>query len=339
MIKELALGKTIDLITNLDISGRGSIEHLYKLALTQNGEVPLSFTAAEKIIAAIKPKDKVFLTTGWIDQPAVAPGYGETDGPLGTLVLARALRKACKACIIIYTDEQLVEGLKMLAQVAGFHCVAPDLLEESIVANKLMTLSILPFPTEPEKAQQKAVEMLSTYKPVCLIAVERGGLNEVGKIHNMLGYDTSLTQAKVDYLFIEANKQKLLTIAIGDGGNEIGMANIKAGIKKSIKNGARCVCDCGLGISPSTEVELLVTATISNWGCYAIVAMLAAKTRNVGLLHQPKIEKQLLTTAIWAGFHDAMFGSLAMSVDNCADVVHYSIITLLNEATTKYLDS
>lgn len=339
MSKELCLGKTIDTITNLDISGRGSIEALYELALAENKNMPLSLSAAEKLLATIKPKDKVFLTTGWIDQPQVAPGYGETDGPLGTLVLARALRKACKACVIIFTDEQLVAGLKMLAQTAGFHCVDPDILEESIVADKLMTLSVLPFSGEKEAATTEAKELLNRYEPTCLIAIERGGMNEVGKIHNMLGYDTSATQAKVDYLFIEAKTRGILTIAVGDGGNEIGMANIKDGIKQKIKNGDCCNCVCGLGISPSTRVNLLVTATISNWGCYAIVAMLAAKTGKFDLLHQVQLEQRLLQTAVIAGFHDAMFGSLALSVDNCDEQVHYSVITLLNEAVRKYLNS
>lgn len=338
MEKELCLGKTIDTIINLDISGRGSIGHLYKHAVAANQDLPLSWSAAEKILLTVKPKDKVFLTTGWIDQPVVAPGYGETDGPLGTLVLARAIRKACNACIIIFTDEELVTGLKMLAQVAGFHCVEPDILEKSITANKLMTISILPFPKEVEAAKIAAIKMLEEYQPSCLIAIERGGINEAAKIHNMLGYDTSATQAKVDYLFIEAAKHNLLTMAIGDGGNEIGMANIKAGIKKDIKNGACCQCDCGLGISPSTKVQLLVTGTISNWGCYGIVAMLAAKTKNQKLLHEIKLEQQLLLTAVMAGFHDAMFGSLALSVDNCNEQVHCAIITLLNEAILKYLE-
>ncbi len=338
MSKKNSLGRTIDTITNLDISGRGSIGDLYELALAENKNKPISFSAAEKILATIKPKDKVFLTTGWIDQPQVAPGYGETDGPLGTLVLARAIRKACKACIIIFTDEQLVAGLKILAQAAGFHCVEPDILEASIVTDKLMTLSILPFPIEEKLARTQAQELLDKYKPTCLIAIERGGMNEAGKIHNMLGCDTSVTQAKLDYLFIEAGAKEILTIAVGDGGNEIGMGNIKAGIKQKIKNGDCCQCSCGLGISPSTRVDLLVTATISNWGCYGIVANLAAQTGRVELLHQVQLEKQLLQTAMLAGFHDAMFGSLALSVDNCDERVHYSLITLLNEAVKKYLN-
>ena len=60
MSKKNSLGRTIDTITNLDISGRGSIGDLYELALAENKNKPISFSAAEKILATIKPKDKVF---------------------------------------------------------------------------------------------------------------------------------------------------------------------------------------------------------------------------------------------------------------------------------------
>ncbi len=338
-ISELQLGKTLDTIANLNISRRGTIAHLYKMALEKNQGKPLSLTAAEYILSTIKPKDKVFLTTGWIDQPVAAPDFAETDGPAGMLVLARAIRQSCKACVILFTDAQLVESMKYLAQMAGFHCVDPEDLEASIELNKLMTMSILPFPKEHDLAQQLAVEMVEKYAPTCLIASERGGMNDAGKIHNMLGRDTSSSQAKVDYLFREAHKRGILSIGIGDGGNEIGMANIREGIREHIEYGKVCCCECKLGIAPSTPVTHLLTSTVSNWGCYAIVSMMAALQMKRTYLHTAKREELLMITAMQAGFHDAIYGSIGMSVDNFQEQVHYSIINLMNEAVEKYIVS
>lgn len=338
-ISELQLGQTIDTIANLNISRRGSIAHLFKYALEANSGQPLSLTAAENILKTIKPKDKVFLTTGWIDQPVAAPDFAETDGPSGMLVLARAIRQACKGCVILFTDAQLVPGMKYLAQMAGFHCVEPEVLEASIELNKLMTMSILPFPVEHEAAKQMAKGMIDKYQPTCLISSERGGLNEAGKIHNMLGKDTGASQAKVDYLFQEAYERGIMSIAVGDGGNEIGMANIREGIKKSIQYGDKCQCECGLGVSPSTKVNTLMTATVSNWGCYAIVSMIAALKMKRSLLHTVKAEELLMMTAMQAGFHDAIYGGIGMSVDNFPADVQYAVISLLNEAVEKYIVS
>ena len=53
------------------------------------------------------------------------------------------------------------------------------------------------------------------------------------------------------------------TIAIGDGGNEIGMGNIRGAIGTLDINASETGCD-----------ELLV-ADVSNWGAYGLVALLA----------------------------------------------------------------
>ena len=53
------------------------------------------------------------------------------------------------------------------------------------------------------------------------------------------------------------------TIAVGDGGNEIGMGNIASAIKELDINASITGCD-----------ELLV-ADVSNWGAYGLIALLA----------------------------------------------------------------
>jgi hypothetical protein len=78
-----------------------------------------------------------------------------------------------------------------------------------------------------------------------------------GRYYNMSGKDISDALAKFD-LFL--NLCDCPTIAVGDGGNEIGMGNILAELGR-------------LNIIPSvTLCDELVIATVSNWGVYGIIA-------------------------------------------------------------------
>ena len=328
--KYYKIGEVLDKIMTTDVNLRGSIDCLYKAA-RENAGMPLSLDMAKKIEGILKPKDTVIFTSGWMDQPEAAPGFAETDGPIGTVALAKALRLIFKVKCIIFTDEETVEPFKKVAQAGGFHCVDPTDLEESINRNKLLTISILPFPKEKEKAKTFANEVLELYKPVCCISIERGGMNEAGKIHSMSGTDTSLTQAKIDYLFKLAYENNIPTFGIGDGGNEIGMANIRDTIIENVLYGDKCRCGCGFGIAPVNEVTSLLTATVSNWGCYAVVDMLAVLTDNIKYLYESDSDERLIKNAADNGFHDAMTGGVEYSVDGLPLAIHSSIVKLMRE--------
>ena len=311
------IGEALDRLISVDVSARGVIGHLYKAARALSDK-PLTYSVANLLSESIKPQDKVILATGWIDQPEAAPNFGETDGPSGAVILARALRLNCQAACIIYTNEKLVEGMKKVAQTAGFHCVEPSELDASIKLGKLMTIAILPFPTDRVKAQEQAKTVLAEHKPSCCIAVECGGMDEQGKIYSMNGVDTSKSQAKLDYIFQEAYRNGIVTIGVGDGGNEIGMANIK----KSLYNKA---------FAPTTEVTLLLAAVISNWGCYAVSNMLSALKGNVDYLYNPDMEERILKNAADSGFHDAIYGCVEYSVDGCTLPINKAIVELMRE--------
>jgi hypothetical protein len=325
------IGEALDRLMTIDIAARGSIACLYAAA-RKLGEGPLSLGAARILKNSVKAKDKVLLATGWIDQPEAAPGFGETDGPGGTFVLARALRLLCQAACVVVTDAGLVEGMKKVAQAAGFHCVEPDALLRSLERDKLMTLSILPFPDEAAEAKAAAAKLLDAIGPVACLAIERGGMNEEGRIHSMVGFDTSAAQAKIDYIFQEARRRKITTLGIGDGGNEIGMANIKDCVRENIKYGGECQCPCQKGIAPATPVDFLLAAAVSNWGCYAVADMLAALCGRPDLAHTPELEERILKNAADNGFHDAMRGGVEYSVDGCALPVHTAMVALMREA-------
>ena len=322
--------ENIDRLINIDISARGIIDVLYKEARALQSE-PLTLAAVNFLQQKIKPGDYVFLTTGWPDQALAIPENGETDGPPGTSALAWSLRLSLKACPIIITDPFLVEGMKLVLRSVGFHCVAAEQLPASIKYNSVPTAAVLPFPLDDSSARHEASRLLKQFNPAVCIAIERGGMNEKGRIHTMRGIDTAPFQAKVDHIFAAARKEGIATMGIGDGGNEIGMANIAGKIRDKIPNGTACQCPCGSGITPSTPVDLLVTSTISNWASYAVANLLAAVRNEPRATHTPEKETTVLSATAAADFHDPILGMVAPSVDGCRAPIHVSVVTVLNE--------
>lgn len=326
----IKVAESIDNLMCTDMASRGIIHHLYRAAraLTEN---PLSYTVAKACLEKVNPMDKVLIVTGWIDQPLVSPDRGESDGPAGAVALARALSVACKACPIIMVDECLVKSIKKVACASGFECVPVEHLEYAIKLNRLRTLSVIGFPRGHEAGKNFSKEALEKYEPKLCISIERGGMNEKGVIHNMLGADTGAEQAFMDYMFQDAREKGIFTVAIGDGGNELGMGNIKDIVEKKVPNGCKCQCSCGLGIAAATKVDLLLTSSISNWGAYAIAAMLAVMSGQGTALQTPAEEMRILEASAQAGFHDGMYGCLGTSVDGCPAESHVAMVTLMRQ--------
>lgn len=68
-----------------------------------------------------------------------------------------------------------------------------------------------------------------------LFCIEKAGFNAKGIYHNMRGHDYSAGRARIDYLVFEAQKRQILTVGIGDGGNEIGMGCVLDAVKKHVR--------------------------------------------------------------------------------------------------------
>ena len=99
-----------------------------------------------------------------------------------------------------------------------------------------------------------------------VVSIERCGRSRDGKPRNMRGEDVSSFTPALDDLFLAAKWRR---IAIGDGGNEIGMGSLPLElIARTVPNGERIGC--------ATAADDLIVAGVSNWGGYAMVGALAA---------------------------------------------------------------
>jgi len=148
----------------------------------------------------------------------------ETDGPVGAIALYNALQALGAEPVIA--------------------CGPP--LSDAIAADY--------------RVQEEAAAQLHRLQPAAVISIERPGLAEDGRYYNMRGEDITERCAFFDPFLTLASCP---TIAIGDGGNEIGMGNIGAAIATLDIRAAVTRCD-----------ELLV-ADVSNWGAYGLIALLA----------------------------------------------------------------
>jgi len=220
MIDELALSIQIEnMLVERNLRGMKSLQ----------GE--LSSGYCRRAAAMLKDiKGVVFIGTGF---PVV--DTFETDGPVGALILYRALT-------ILGATPMLVCGSPMADAFKADYTI----IEISV--------------GDIEQGLAEAHQALAQFQPQAIISIERPGLAENGRYHNMRGEDISDRAACFDYFMQQANCP---TLAIGDGGNEIGMGNVKHFLAQ-------------LDIVPSvTECDELIIADVSNWGVYGILAFLS----------------------------------------------------------------
>ena len=88
----------------------------------------------------------------------------------------------------------------------------------------------------------------------------------------MRGVDVSPWTAPLDDLFLAG---PWIRLAVGDGGNEIGMGKLPPGlIARTVPNGEKIAC--------VTSCDQLVVAGVSNWGAYGLMAALAVAAPRLG---------------------------------------------------------
>lgn len=314
------LGETIDRLITTDILARGAIGCIYQSARKDSNDEPLTFKAAEGLSNVIEKGDTVFITTG-CTYPDL--NVGETDGPIGTASLARALCISLGAKPIIIV-EKMYENM-MLHTLRG---IGLNVLPFESAQKYERVATIVEFPKGKEKERSK--ELIEEFKPKAVISIERIGKNRKGIYHNMAGLDISECTAEIDVLIEEAKNQKILTVGIGDGGNEIGMGKVIKTVRKEVAYGERCQCPCKGGIACVTETDILVAASVSNWGAHGIAAVLAGKNKNMDILHDRAYEIRAMRECVDAG-GVGMNGSPypGLFCDDLPDTLHAQLVEFL----------
>ncbi len=235
------------------------------------------FAAACRSLAEAR-RPRLAVVTGFYI-PHATPPAAETDGPLGAVFLARAL-----------------EPLGAHVVLAADPCCAPALeagLRECGLGD---TVPVVWVPPEcgPDVLQYWADFDPGGQSFTHLLALERVGpshtpesvrkqhgasaealprfLREVppdhyDRCHNMRGDDVTRVTRPAHRLFERAKEwdRGLVTLGVGDGGNEVGMGKVPWDvIRRNVPGGGLTAC--------RVPVDHLVVAGVSNWGAYALAA-------------------------------------------------------------------
>ena len=315
------LGSTVE-------TGRAAdLAKLYQAARRLAGE-PLCAAAAGRLEAALRPGAAVLLLTG-AGAPPTLP-RGETDGPLGAAVLARGLVLAFGARPFVVAEARfrrpIVAALDALAARARDAAWRP-------------AVRFAPFPLHRRLPGLAAAALWDRVKPAAVISIERLGPNGRGITHNALGEDVTGTHAGVESLLTLARRRRVLTIGVGDRGNELGFGRIMTRRLKMPATSRPCACPCHSPIACAVPADLVVVSSVSNWGAYAMVAGLALRLRDARLLHRPIDETRMLKACVLAGARDGLSGRRELTVDGLPLGMQRDVVTLLREALTRMRDS
>jgi len=238
----------------------------------------------------------------------------ETDGPPGTFAIARAATAlGCRAIVVVDDcNRQVFQA-----------CLDGLALPAGLPPPELQSYPATPFTEDDESRFQKLAADCDL-----LIACERAGPSKDGVCYTMRGIDMNAVGliAPLHRLVTEA---KAPFLAIGDGGNELGMGKVLDNILKSITNADKIAC-----VVPADH---LIASSVSNWGGYALAAGAALcrveQLREDGATELEQSEQQmvadwiakclpsteeetaLLNRAVAKGCRDGVSGKMEATVD------------------------
>ena len=157
-----------------------------------------------------------------------------------------------------------------------------------------------------EESDRAIDELLASFAPTQVVAIERPGSAIDGHRYSMRGEILDELVPSADRLLAPPGTRNYATIAVGDGGNELGMGHLRDSLMDRINLGELIFCD--------TEADHVIPAGISNWGAYALAASLAVLS-GTPILIRPEDELAVLEAQVAVGAVDGCTRKNEVSVD------------------------
>ena len=265
------------------------LRHSQRGMLTlQKGLDPEYCTKAAEAILSWKSENgpsAIYLTTGFY-----VAGYAETDGPVGTAMLALALSHL------------------------GF---TPVILTDKFCEGFFEPLGLQTRYLKINAGQEEMERLIDDDHPVGMISIERCGINSRNDYENMRGISIKENTAPCDDIFKMALQRGIPTVGVGDGGNEIGMGNVQEVIAQKLSL-VPCVVKC----------TYLVIASVSNWGAYGLCAALSVLTSQQ-LVQDIGWVEAFLNRTVEIGSVDGVTHERIAHVDGYDETVEREIVTAL----------
>ncbi len=270
-------------------TGRGLLEAVPMISLEE---------VAEEFMRA----KRAMILTGF---PVRCPDgcCGESDGPPGAANLAAAL-VACGCEVWVVTDRPsfplLTAAIALRAPSVQVLCV------------------------EKRQSAALAAEWIDRLQPTHVISLERPGMSEDGHYYNMRGAIIDDMVTDTEPFFQEARRCGARTIAIGDGGNELGMGTYRRQIVRHVSEGAL--------ICANQRADWTLVSGISNWWGWGLAAMLSVKKGSL-LLPTPEEETRLLQVIVEEGAVDGCTGRGELSVDAVGLAEYLQVLRRVRQIT------
>lgn len=242
--------------------------------------------------ASLLRSERIFIVTGFCIRAAM---IGENDGPPGAFALADALRQLGREVTLI-TDRHS----------AGLLSAAAPLFDALDAPGSPPPFPIVSLNDVQRLADRQIDELLGTRRPTHVVAIERPGSALDGHRYSMRGERLDDIVPATDRLMPPAARRRHATIAIGDGGNELGLGALREPLQDRIAHGTLIFC--------ATPADHVIPAGVSNWGGHALAAALSILSGQA-LLRPVAHERRVLETLLAAGAVDGSLRRRALSVD------------------------
>ena len=287
-----------------------AIERIEMLARHDPGSRGLATFAANRELlpsaAELLRGERIIIVTGFCIRAAQ---IGETDGPPGALAIADALRQLGKEVVLVsdqYSSSLLAAGAKQFGK----------------------PFEIVDLALPQQVADQQIDDLVAAFKPTQVLTIERPGNAADGHRYSMRGEILDDLVAAADRLLAPHTPYR--TIAIGDGGNELGLGRLRESLKARVTHGELIFC--------ATPADYVIPAGISNWGAYALVAALSLLAGRL-LLQSPEHERAVLQAVLAAGAVDGCTREPALSVDGLRWDDYAKVLTDIHRETVAALET
>lgn len=301
-----------DVAANAAPERRAALERIARLIRRDPGQRGLSSLAMADDLplaaASLLRGERILIATGFCIRAAM---IGENDGPPGALALADALHRLGKKVALI-TDRHSAGLLTAAAPLFKAHEGNTD---------SSPPFPIISLPDAQRLADRRIDEIIRTHRPTHVLAIERPGSALDGHRYSMRGERLDDIVPAADRLMPPAERRDYTTIAIGDGGNELGLGALRSRLKNRVAHGELIFC--------ATPADYVIPAGVSNWGGHALVAALSVLSGR-SLLRPVIHERRVLETLLAAGAVDGSLRKRALSVDGIGWDEYAQILTALH---------
>ncbi|WP_071799516.1 glutamate cyclase domain-containing protein [Natronohydrobacter thiooxidans] len=320
-------GEYIDRLVTVEMRNRGMnhgiISQIYNEARREGGGRPITARAAEALVEHVGEGDVVLIVTGAGYAPEVP--NGESDGPPGAASIARALYWGLKAVPVYVSEVCHAPPVVASSDAAGVM-----IRDYGLAKSRRMGGAMVTAPEEQSEIDAWADDILDRMAPKAIIAIERLGPNESGIVH----YSTGVAPGNcvnLSPLFDKAAERGILSIGIGDNGNEIGFGRIHSFMQDFHPYGRETQTDKPGGAVTVTPTDIFLPASVSNWGAYGVAAMLGVLLRDRDLVQTPQLEERIVKACLDAGGWEMRYCTSRFIVDGTEGESSMAIVQLLRD--------